>query len=116
VAVVALVGAGVVYSVTSGVGRSGSVDFPEGHAYLCDDCGKLTILSRKELLAFKAQARESSDPEAQRVPCAACGSKNTHPAVKCPRCGEYMLRPGSGRLVCPHCKQPFPSLFDDEDG
>ncbi|HUU98472.1 MAG TPA: hypothetical protein VM487_22290 [Phycisphaerae bacterium] len=114
-AVVALVAAGVTYTVTGGVGRSGSVDFPEGHPYLCRDCGELTILTRNELLDLKAEARESNDPEAQRVPCAACGSKNTHPALKCPRCGEYMSRPGSGRLVCQHCKQPFPSLFDDED-
>jgi hypothetical protein len=101
--------------VTSGVVGSRNADFPEGHAYLCGDCGELTILTRSELLDLKANARESSDPEAQRVPCAACGSKGTHPAVKCPRCAEYLVRPGTGRPVCPHCKQPFPSLFDEED-
>jgi DNA-directed RNA polymerase subunit RPC12/RpoP len=115
VAVVALAGAVAVYTMTGGVRGGGSVDFPEGHAYLCRDCGALTILSDDELFAIKVEGRQSSDPQAGQVPCAACGSRNTGLAVKCPRCGEYMFRPGGGRPVCPHCKQPFPSPFDEQD-
>jgi hypothetical protein len=91
------------------------VDFPEGHPYLCRDCGELTILSRSELLALKARGQDPDAPQARGVSCAACGSKNVSVALKCPRCGEYMLRPGGGRPVCQHCKQPFPSPLEDED-
>ena len=114
-AIVALVGAGAVWSLTGSAGTRRNVDFPDAHPYLCRDCGKLTILSDEELFALKTKARESSDPEDARVPCASCGSRNTDLALKCPRCGEYLVRPASGRPVCPHCKQPFPSLFDDEE-
>jgi hypothetical protein len=113
VAVAALAAAGVIYAVTGGAGSKQSQDFPEGHPYLCQDCGHLTILSDDELFELKRKAWESESLEPGRVPCAACGSKNTFPAVKCPRCGEYSPRTGADRPVCPHCKQPFPSLFDD---
>lgn len=113
-AIGALAAAGVIYAVTGAAGSKESEDFPEGHPYLCQDCGQLTILSNDELFELKAQARESRDLNAGRVPCSACGSRNTFPAIKCPRCGEYSMRTGARRPVCPHCKQPFPSLFGDD--
>jgi Zn finger protein HypA/HybF involved in hydrogenase expression len=113
VAAVALVGAGAIFW-TSGTGSSTNPDFPEGHAYICADCGYVTVLSDDELFRLKREARESESLEPGRVVCAKCGSANTQLAVKCPNCGEYFPRPGPGRPVCPHCQQPFPSLFDDD--
>jgi hypothetical protein len=113
VAVGALAAAGIIYGVTGVAGSKESEDFPEGHAFICLDCKHVTILSSAELFEFKAKARESGSLEPARVVCSACGSDNTFPAVKCPRCGEYSVRTGSRHPVCPHCKQPFPSLFDD---
>jgi len=113
VAVGALAAAGTIYAVTGGVGSKESEDFPEGHPYIGLECKHVTILSSDELFELKAKARESQDLDPARVVCAECGSENTFPAVKCPRCGEYSVRTGSRHPVCPHCKQPFPSLFDD---
>jgi len=113
VAAVALVGAGAIFW-TSGAGSSTNPDFPEGHPYICADCGYVTVLSDDELFRLKREARESESLEAGRVVCAKCGSDNTQQAVKCPNCGEYFPRPGPGRPVCPHCQKPFPSLFDDD--
>lgn len=109
IACAALVGAGVIYT---SVGRSqpsgGEADFPDGHAYICLDCGHVTLMTHAELLSFAARAREAADPDARFIPCESCGSRNTHMALKCPNCGEYFQRPGPGRPVCPHCDQPFP--------
>jgi len=113
VAAVALVGAGVIFWTSGGVGSSTNPDFPEGHAYICADCGCVTVLSDDELFRLKREARESESLEPGRVVCPECGSKNTQLAVKCPHCGEYFPRPGSGRPICPYCQQPFPLLFDD---
>jgi len=111
-AVVMLVAAGVLLWAR-GIAGSGNPDFPDGHPFICADCGHTTILSNDELLDLKVLARESHDPDAGRVLCSECGSANMVPAIKCPNCGEYFPRP-EGRPVCPHCKKPFPSLFKDE--
>ena len=113
VAAVALVGAGLIFWTSGGVGSSTNPDFPEGHPYMCADCGQVTVLSDAELFRLKREARESESLEPGRAVCAECGSKSTGLAVKCPNCGEYFPRPGPGRPVCPHCQVPFPSLFDD---
>jgi DNA-directed RNA polymerase subunit RPC12/RpoP len=113
VAALVLAGAGVILWRGSGAGSDNNPDFPEGHAYICAECGHVTVLSDDALFKLKREARESESLEAGRVACAECGSKNTQPAMKCPYCGEYFPRPGSGRPVCPHCNEPFPSLFDD---
>ena len=112
IVVVALGGAGVLFW-THGAGGSDNPDFPEGHPYICADCGHVTILSDHELFDLKRKARESESLEPGRVACEECGSKNVQQAVRCPNCGQYFPRPGGGRPVCPHCKEPFPSLFDD---
>jgi len=109
VIVVAVLAAAAIVYGTSGRGDNPDADFPEGHPYLCRDCGALTILTSRELYDLKAKARESDESDATRIPCAKCGSRNTEVAIKCPRCGEYVIRPGAGRPVCTHCKQPFPS-------
>ena len=108
-----MAGAGVIYSVSGGFGGRSNPDFPEGHPYVCRECKHVTILSNDELFELKAKARESQDLDPGRVTCAECGSENTFPAVKCPRCGEYSMRTGARQPVCPHCEEPFPSLFDD---
>jgi hypothetical protein len=113
VAAVVLGGACVVFWTSGGADGGGNPDFPEGHAYVCADCGQVTVLSDRELFRLKREARESQTLEAGRVICAECGSSAMQPAVKCPNCGEYFPRPAAGRPVCPHCKKPFPSLFDD---
>ena len=113
VAAVVLVGAGVLFWTSGGAGGKGNPDFPEGHPYICADCGHVTVLSDDALFKLKREARESESLEPGRVVCAECGSKSTELAVKCPNCEEYFPRPGPGRPVCPHCKEPFPSLFDD---
>jgi ribosomal protein S27E len=113
IAVVALVGAGVLFWTGGGAGSGGNPDFPDGHPYICADCGHVTILSDRELFEVKRKARESDSIEPGRVVCEECGSKNMQQAIKCPNCGQYFARPGGGRPVCPSCKKPFPSLFDD---
>jgi hypothetical protein len=110
----ALVGAAVIFCAAGGVGGDGNPDFPEGHAFICLDCGQTTVLSDRELFDLKVKARESDEPDAGRVVCSACGSTNTHAAIKCPNCGHYFARSGGGRPVCPSCKQPFPSRFGDD--
>jgi ribosomal protein L40E len=107
--------AGGIYAVSGGGGKGRDSDFPEGHAYICLDCGEVTILSSEELFRIKSEAWQRTDSlEPARIACSSCGSENTMPATKCPRCGKYFLRSGRGRPVCPHCKQPLPSLFGDE--
>jgi ribosomal protein L40E len=114
VAAVMLVGAALILWAGGSVGSSTNPDFPEGHPYICADCGYVTILSDDELYRLKREARESESLDPGRAVCAKCGSKNTQLAVKCPHCGKYFPRPGPGRPICPYCKQPFPSLFDDD--
>jgi hypothetical protein len=96
-----------------GAGRGGNADFPEGHLFVCADCGGATVLSDDELFDLKVQARNSDSPEPGRVVCSACGSSNTNPGVRCPNCGTCFERP-EGRPVCPKCKQPFPSPFEKD--
>lgn len=105
IAIVALAAAGSILWAT--VRRGGNADFPEGHLFICGDCGAITVLSDDELLDFKAAARESLTLEPAAVPCSQCGSKNTFPGVRCPHCGHCFQRPG-GRPVCPKCGEPFP--------
>ena len=112
--VLALAGAGAIFTVTGGTRGSQDADFPEGYPYLCRECGDLTILTDKELFALKAKAREGATLQSSRIKCSACNSENTSPALKCPRCEKYMFQPGRGRPVCTHCREPFPSLFGDE--
>jgi hypothetical protein len=107
----ALLTAVIIFFAAGSGGGSGNPDFPEGHAFVCSDCGEATILSDRELFSLKVKARESDDPEAGRVVCKACGSQNTRPALKCPNCGHYFAREGGGRPVCPSCNRPFPSRF-----
>lgn len=114
IAGVALVGAVVIFCAAGGMGGGGNPDFPEGHAFVCEDCGEATILSDRELFDLRAKARELDEPDAGRVVCSACGSTNTQAAIKCPNCGHYFVRSGRGRPVCPSCKQPFPSRFGDD--
>jgi hypothetical protein len=109
----ALLGAGVMVASRGGVG-GGNPDFPDGHPYICGACGHVTVLSDDELFDLKVKARESGDLDAGRIVCSACGSTDMHPALKCPRCGKYFARPGSGWPVCPYCKQPFPSPASGE--
>jgi DNA-directed RNA polymerase subunit RPC12/RpoP len=95
-----------------GLGRGkptgGEADFPEGHAYICLDCGHVTLMTHAELIELKGQARGSTDPDAGAIKCESCGSMNIRMALHCPNCGEYFERPGRGRPVCPHCEKPFP--------
>ena len=112
VAGIVILGA-VVVVIARGGGGGANPDFPDGHPFICEDCGHVMILSDDELFALRKAARESPDLEVQRIPCSACGSKNTVEAVKCPACGKYFARPG-GRPVCPHCQTPFPSPFEDD--
>jgi hypothetical protein len=112
-AAAALLGAGVIFWTGGGAGRTDNPDFPEGHAYICADCGCVTVLSDDELFEIKKEARRSENLEAGRVLCAECGGANVQQAMRCPHCGEYFPRPGRGRPVCPHCNEPYPSQFDD---
>ena len=88
-------------------------DFPDGHPFVCADCGCAMVLNDDELFDLKVKSRESDDPDAGRVVCTGCGSINTFPAMKCPYCGQYFVRPG-GRPVCPLCKEPLPSPLDED--
>ena len=105
IAVIALAAAASILWAT--MRQGGNPDFPEGHPYICLDCGQAFVLTDKELFEIKAKAREALTMEPPAVPCSHCGSKNTYPAVKCPHCGHYFARPG-GRPVCPQCGKPFP--------
>jgi hypothetical protein len=109
----ALLGAGVIAWTTYASTRV-NPDFPDGHPYICLDCGEVTVLSDAELFELKAAAREVESLDAGRVSCRACGSSNTFPAMKCPYCGTYFARPGPGRPVCPHCQKPLPSPLSDD--
>ncbi|MGD8452785.1 MAG: hypothetical protein PVJ57_13280 [Phycisphaerae bacterium] len=105
IAVVAVAAAGAV--LWSTVRDGATSDFPEGHIYICRDCGATTLLSEHELLEIKAAAREAPTLEPAAVPCSQCGSKNTVPGVRCPACGHCFERP-KGRPTCPKCGQAFP--------
>ena len=96
-----------------GAAGSRNPDFPDGHPFVCADCGHAMVLSDDELFDLKASSRESDDPDAGRVVCSACGSTNTYPAIKCPHCGTYFPRP-AGWPVCPNCKKPLPSPFEND--
>ncbi|MBU0640293.1 MAG: hypothetical protein KKB50_15615 [Planctomycetes bacterium] len=115
IAVAVLAGAGGVFWNTSRTSeRKGNIDFPDGHPYMCNDCQHVTVLTDKELFRIKNAARESGSLEPARIPCEACGSKNTTLALRCPNCGNCFLRTAPGRPVCPHCNKPFPLPSGDK--
>ena len=95
IVIAAVIAAGAIYARLDRESE-GDRDFPEGHPYICLDCGQVTVLTHAQLMDFKAQAREQMDPDARNVPCAECDSRNTTLAVRCPRCGAYFARPGPG--------------------
>jgi len=95
------VGLGVWTVVDLAGGGKSAADETKGTAYLCGDCKKGFLLTRKQL------AEHHEAHWGQPVPCPHCGRAKTSQCVYCARCETFFQRDRlNPRQTCPKCGAP----------